>query len=402
LTAAPPRSGGFGAVTVPLGAMLASQGMMALALQVVPVLAPEIARVNGVDAADVGIYSAILYAFATVSSVIGGSLVLRLGALRVCQLSLLIAAGGLCVAGFGLVGVALAAAAIGWGYGPPTPASSHVLIRVTPAHLRSLVFSLKQTGVPIGGALAGVVAPFLLLRFGLDAALLTCAVACVLIAIALQPWRAELDDDREPRRKIEWRDVLRALALVVGDPSIRLMALVSIGFSAMQISMTSFYVSYLTHAAALPGAFDGDGCRHHWPHRLGCAGRSQRATGDDACSDRRAGYGVGNPGDAALSGLAAARRARTQRRVRRGCAGLERRLARRGRALRAARPCQRGDRWCLPVHLRRGGGDAACLPCTDADERQLDDRLRRSRGAHVRLLHCAAAPGQSWNSAKVR
>jgi MFS family permease len=251
LNAAPPRVGGFGAVTVPLLAMLASQGMMALALQTVPVLAPEIARVNGVDAADIGLYSAVLYLFAMVSSVIGGSLVLRFGALRVCQFSLAIAALGLCTAGLGLSGVLFAAVAIGFGYGPPTPASSHVLIRVTPAHLRSLVFSLKQTGVPIGGALAGAMAPFLLLRFGLDAALLTLAAICALVALAMQPWRRELDADREANRRLEWRDAIGALKLVVSEPSIRLMALVSIGFSAMQISMMSFYVAYLTRIAGL-------------------------------------------------------------------------------------------------------------------------------------------------------
>ena len=46
---------------------------------------------------------------------------------------------------------------LGAGYGPVTPASSHILARSTPPQRLSLVFSLKQTGVPLGGALAGAV-----------------------------------------------------------------------------------------------------------------------------------------------------------------------------------------------------------------------------------------------------
>ncbi|WP_417276298.1 hypothetical protein [Castellaniella sp.] len=37
---------------------------------------------------------------------------------------------------------------IGLGYGP-----------ITPAHRMSFVFSIKQTGVPLGGVLAGLVVP---------------------------------------------------------------------------------------------------------------------------------------------------------------------------------------------------------------------------------------------------
>ena len=73
------------------------------------------------------------------------------------------------VAAAGLAGVAatptsawplaaLAAIVLGLGYGPITPASSHVLARTAPAARRNLVFSIKQTGVPAGAALAGAVA----------------------------------------------------------------------------------------------------------------------------------------------------------------------------------------------------------------------------------------------------
>jgi len=50
---------------------------------------------------------------------------------------------------------------MGIGYGPVTPASSHLLVRTKPYSMMSIVFSIKQPGVPRGGAMAGAVAPHL-------------------------------------------------------------------------------------------------------------------------------------------------------------------------------------------------------------------------------------------------
>jgi MFS family permease len=225
--------------------------VVSVGAQTVPVLAPELARMHGTDASDIGIYTTIVYSFAVASSMVGGGLVRRLGALRTCQVALALTAAGVAFVDLGLAGILLSAVAVGLAYGPPTLASSHLLIRVTPAHLRSLVFSLKQTGVPIGGALAGAAAPFLLLRFGLDATILVFAGFCLAVAILLQPWRGELDADRQPTQSLAWRDALRPLRLVLAEAALRRLALVSAGFAAMQIAVAAFYVAYLTQVAAL-------------------------------------------------------------------------------------------------------------------------------------------------------
>src|SRR5690606_39626516 len=62
----------------------------------------------------------------------------RYGAIRVSQVGLLICAVGLVlVMSPALPAVVLGAFLIGLGYGPITPASSHLLARNTPAHRRS-------------------------------------------------------------------------------------------------------------------------------------------------------------------------------------------------------------------------------------------------------------------------
>jgi MFS family permease len=74
----------------------------------------------------------------------------------------------LCVAGAVLLALApdravalliLSALCIGVGYGPITPASSHVLIRTAKPSDLALTFSIKQTGVPAGAAVAGAILP---------------------------------------------------------------------------------------------------------------------------------------------------------------------------------------------------------------------------------------------------
>jgi len=60
----------------------------------------------------------------------------------------------------------LATAIIGLGYGPLTPASSQVLAAQTQSQAFALLVSVRQTSVPLGGVLAGLVAPQLILRLG--------------------------------------------------------------------------------------------------------------------------------------------------------------------------------------------------------------------------------------------
>src|SRR4029079_18591922 len=60
----------------------------------------------------------------------------------------------------------LAAIIVGLGYGPITPASSHLLQRTESPSRLALTFSIKQTGVPAGVALAGALLPAATLAIG--------------------------------------------------------------------------------------------------------------------------------------------------------------------------------------------------------------------------------------------
>ena len=229
----------------PLAVTLAIQALVAMALITVPVLAPVLAQDLGLSSAYVGIYVGVVYAAAMVASLSAGAAVARFGAIRVSQMGLLLCACGIALSTLGsLPAMALGAVLVGLGYGPVTPASSHLLARTTPADRLSLVFSIKQTGVPLGGVLAGALVPPLLV-LGWRGALLAVAAANIACIFVAQPLRSALDADRDPHRPLVPGNLAQPIRMVLAHPPLRLLAGCSFLFSIAQLSLTTYLVTYL-------------------------------------------------------------------------------------------------------------------------------------------------------------
>ena len=231
---------------IPLTITLAIQAMAAMALLTLPVMAPAVEQATGVPAAYVGVYVAIVYVGAIFASLSAGAAVARWGAIRVSQGGLVLCAAGLALCAVPSLGaMAAGALLIGLGYGPITPASSHLLARTTPAHRLSLVFSVKQTGVPLGGVLAGAIVPGLTEALGWQAALLLAAAANLACAVIAQPLRAELDVDRDAQRPLALGHLAQPVRVVLAHPALRMLAGCSFVFSMAQLSLTTYLVTYL-------------------------------------------------------------------------------------------------------------------------------------------------------------
>ena len=230
----------------PLLVTITIQVMTALSMLTVPVLAPTAAPDIGVSVTYVGLFVGIVYLGAMLSSLVGGTLVLRFGAIRVSQACLLICAAGLATAMLATPPALVAAAVlIGCGYGPITPASSHILAKSTPRHLMGLVFSIKQTGVPLGGALAGVLIPPLVLATDWRTALAATSATCLAMAALAQPVRFALDDDRMAGQRLGLLSIIAPLKLVLSTASIRALAFSSMFYAAMQMCLMGYLVTYL-------------------------------------------------------------------------------------------------------------------------------------------------------------
>ncbi len=231
---------------LPLLATLFIQAMVAMALLTLPVMAPVAAKDLGVSPAMVGFYVSITYAGAMFASLTSGTTVSRFGPIRVSQLGLFICAVGLCLcASAWLPMVALGALLIGLGYGPITPASSQILARTTPPEQMGLVFSIKQTGVPVGAMMAGAIVPSLMLAINWQWSMVMVALACVISALLAQPLRKESDDLRQANLPFQMGTLTQPIRMVLGHRALATMATCSFMFSMIQMSLTTYLVTYL-------------------------------------------------------------------------------------------------------------------------------------------------------------
>jgi MFS family permease len=148
---------------ITLAVTLAVQIQASLVVFTPPILAPVAQSDVGMSAASVGLVTALIYLSSVPSALLSGSIIARLGAIRVSQLCVLFTGVGmiLMVSGDAWL-IAIGALTVGLGYGAVTPSSSTVLADQAPRNLRSLIFSVKQSGVPIGGAIAGALVPYLM------------------------------------------------------------------------------------------------------------------------------------------------------------------------------------------------------------------------------------------------
>ena len=239
-----------------LAITMAIQAMVSAAALAGPVLASDIAGSMGVAVELLGIYVAIIYAAAALTSLVSGDMVHRHGPIRVSQIALFLAAAGLLLLLAAKTLAAIAGAVlIGLGYGVVTPASSHLLAHNTPRERMGLVFSIKQTGVPLGGILAALVLPPMAIAFGWRTSLGVFVLACLLVALVSETCRGSLDADRQV---VQGRpNMIGALRGLWSHPSMRGLAMTSFAFAAIQLILTGYLVTFLVEARGLSLAAAG-------------------------------------------------------------------------------------------------------------------------------------------------
>ncbi|MGD9883972.1 MAG: MFS transporter [Reyranella sp.] len=232
------------AALVPVGAMLGTQIAISLAVLALSVLMPAVARDLAVDPKLVGGFTAITYAVAAAIALGSAGAIARLGAVRVCQLAMIAAAAGLAVtAAASLVATVVAVVLIGLAQGPINPASAHILSQRVPRRWFSLVFSVKQTGVPVGFATAGIVLPLLLGWVGWRGASLAAGAMLLAGAFGLGLLRRRLDAAMTPPGPSP--GIWRSFRFVIGHPALRVLGLSALIYVVAQHTFTFFLVTYL-------------------------------------------------------------------------------------------------------------------------------------------------------------
>jgi MFS family permease len=222
-----------------LAAMTALQMLTSCTLMAPAVMAPRI----GIDAATLGLYATAACVVAMLTTFIGGVYAGRYGSFRVatvCAVFALCATIVSALAGAGLL-LIVAGIILGCAYGPETPASSALLWRITPPATRPLVFSIRQTGNQSGMMIGSLALPWLAAlspTYGYAAVM----IAAIVAMVAFEMMRPRYDPlVRGTPSAIHLRDALKVL---LGSRDLMRLAAVSLPFSALQISLNAFLVSY--------------------------------------------------------------------------------------------------------------------------------------------------------------
>ena len=232
-----------------VAATTAVQALASATTLSVPTIAPRLAEMLGISPALIGYQTTLIYTGAMATSIIGGAVVRRLGAGRASQLALVLAiVAVLLVLGGSLWTIALGSVVMGLGYGLTNPAASHLLMRFARGPRLNLIFSIKQTGVPWGGMLAGLMLPPVALTLGWRWAVGLVAVLSLALLVALAFGRRRWDDDRDPNHRLQ-QNPFGAVLLVWRTPALRYLSFASMALSLTQMCVLAFMTTLLVAEA---------------------------------------------------------------------------------------------------------------------------------------------------------
>jgi len=243
--AMPETAGWFGTLLT----ITAFQAVLSLLVRTLPLFGLPLTLAAGMPPEAVGQFAAATSAGSMMFFLWGPPLLTGVGAMTQLRLGCLIAGVGLlaCLAPSWPL-MLLGAFVIGLGYGPSTSAASEVLMRRMPPIRRATSFSVKQAGVPLGGAIAGAILPVAALAFHSVQAALVVAVGVALLSALFLPHReGPILPITSPLGKAQafWAP-LQVLGTIFKMPRLRRVAGAGLGLGAAQGVLLGYFAVYLS------------------------------------------------------------------------------------------------------------------------------------------------------------
>ncbi|TCR62570.1 sugar phosphate permease [Bosea sp. BK604] len=235
-----------------LSATLLVQVVSSFASAAIPLLGPIFTQRWGLPPESIGYVSAVVSIGICWCLACGGPMLDHHGPVRTLQFGLASIGLGMVflaqpVAVIGLLGALL----VGLGLAPNNPAGSKLLMSAAPARHRNLIFSIRQAGVPLGGAIAGVSVAPAVVALGLAPTIWLIAVIVILSLLAVQPFQKRLDSEKGPMNRAWPRNflspsaLLRSAKVIRSHPSLPLITGIGVSFSIAQASVQAFTATYL-------------------------------------------------------------------------------------------------------------------------------------------------------------
>ena len=241
-----------------LAAAVVSQVLAAAGFIGFSVLAPEFAKLTGLNERDYGLSVTFFFLGTALSSPFSGALVQRMGSVRtLIAIKLFMAAGYLvCLAGT-WQGLMLAAFLFGVGYGPQGPVSMAVVTQRTQSDRRGLFLSIRQAGQPLAAAIVARVLPPLMVFAGWQAGVYGIAgglvVGALFVLLTAQLFRLpHVTDSASVGARPSMSRLLSGITGSLRLPQgLRLLWSVGFLFAVTQISLMVFTYLYLLEVVGL-------------------------------------------------------------------------------------------------------------------------------------------------------
>lgn len=222
--------------------------------RLIPTISPIYISHGIISDVNVGYLAAVLTIGCIISLLFGFSFMERLGSFRSLQLSLIIGSLGamLCMSSNSAL-IFCASLLIGMSYAPSITAASTLLQRNMPEARRNLSFSLKQAGVPVGGALAALCATAAAGQFGLTASLSVIAISSIAASLALEPIRRYVDPIDPPAKGersathgniTRFKGALQVGLICVSSPKLRALTITGFFLALGQGAWFAFLMPY--------------------------------------------------------------------------------------------------------------------------------------------------------------
>jgi len=229
---------------------LLAQTVASFLVQTLPAIGPLMTAESGLRPESIGHLASITALGSVLFLLAGGGVLARFGPVRTLQLgALTLGLATLVGAGGEFWALSLAALLIGIGYAPAAPAGSQILAETAPREHRTLIFSVKQAGAPLGGMFAGLLCASVAGWLGWRAALLLGGLLAVATMLAIQPQRAALDRPGAPRpampRRGLWFMLAGPLAALRLNPRLPPLVLLATALSTTQGCLFAFTVTWL-------------------------------------------------------------------------------------------------------------------------------------------------------------
>jgi MFS family permease len=235
-----------------LSATLLVQVVSSFAAAAVPLLGPILTQRWNLPPESIGYVSATVSIGICWCLACGGPMLEHYGPIRTLQLGLASICVGILflsqpLAALGFLGALL----VGLGLAPNNPAGSTLLMRTAPPRHRNLIFSIRQAGVPLGGAVAGVAVPPVVGALGFTPTAWLIAAVVLLSLIAVQPFEKQLHEEkgqgnpRWARMFLSPSALRRAAEVIRAHPALPLLTGMGISFSLAQASVQAFTATYL-------------------------------------------------------------------------------------------------------------------------------------------------------------